>query len=99
MPPHSLMPCSLSLESCRACFAGEVGDFAERYLQNLLPRHADVEVKVHERHEMASAVTPVTGSAFAIVHQAVQETLAKDRVRVQFKASCAAESPAGRVAV
>ena len=35
-------------------FAGEAGDFAERYLQSLLPRHADVEVRVHERHEMAS---------------------------------------------
>ena len=62
--------------------AGEAGDFAERYLQSMLPKHADVEVTVHERHEMASAVTPATGSAFAIVHQAIQETLAKDRVRV-----------------
>ena len=43
-----------------------------------------MEVRVHERHEMASAVTLATGSAFAIVHQAVQETLAKDRVRIQF---------------
>ena len=48
----------------------------------MLPKHADVEVKVHERHEMASAVTPVTGSAFAIVHQAIQETLARDRVGI-----------------
>ncbi len=63
-------------------FAGEAGDFAERYLQSMLTKHADVEVKVHERHEMASAVTPVTGSAFAIVHQAIQEILAKDRVRI-----------------
>ena len=62
-------------------FTGEAGDFAERYLQGLLPKHADTEVKMHERHEMASAVTPVTGSAFAIVHQAIQETLVKDRVR------------------
>ena len=73
--------------------AGEAGDFAEHYLQSLLPKQADAEVKVHERHEMASAVTPVTGSAFAIVHQAIQETLAKDRVCLestimQSKASC-----------
>ena len=33
------------------------------------------------RHEMASAVTPVNGSAFALVHQAIQETLARGRVR------------------
>ena len=33
------------------------------------------------RHEMASAVTPVNGSAFALVHQAIQETLAHGRVR------------------
>ena len=57
----------------------------------MLPKHADVEVKMHERHEMASAVTPVASSAFAIVHQAIQETLAKDRVSILLT-----KRPAGR---
>ena len=47
----------------------------------MLPKHADVSMHQHERHEMASPVTPVNGSAFAVVHQAIQETLAGGRVR------------------
>jgi len=47
----------------------------------MLPKHANVSVHMHERHEMASPVTPVNGSAFALVHQAIQETLAHGRVR------------------
>lgn len=62
--------------------AGEKEDFAEQYLQSILLKNADVEVHMHERHEMASPVTPVNGSAFAIVHQAIQETLARGRVSV-----------------
>ena len=64
-------------------FGGEAEDFAERYLQSVLPKQADVVVRMHERHEMASAVTPVTGSAFAIINQAIQETLARDRVSIR----------------
>ena len=61
--------------------AGEREDFAERYLQAMLPKHADASMHIHARNEMASPVTPVNGSAFAVVHQAIQETLAHGRVR------------------
>ena len=54
--------------------------FAERYIQAMLPKHADVSMHMHARNEMASPVTPVNGSAFAVVHQAIQETLAGGRV-------------------
>ena len=61
--------------------AGEKADFAESYVQTMLPKHAGASVHMHVRHEMASPVTPVNGSAFAVVHQAIQETLASSRVK------------------
>ena len=65
---------------CLSGLAGEREDFAEGYVRAMLPKHADASTHMHARHEMASPVTPVSGSAFAIVHQAIQETLAGGRV-------------------
>ncbi len=64
--------------------AGEEEDFAQKYLQAFLrgdAKHGNSSLHVHERFEMASAVTPVNSSAFAMVRRAILETLAKDRVR------------------
>ncbi len=64
--------------------AGEEEGFAEKYLQGFLKgddKHGASGLKVHERFEMASTVTPVDSRAFALVRQAILETLAKDRVR------------------
>ncbi|CAL8471245.1 g10787 [Coccomyxa elongata] len=61
---------------------GEEEDFAQRYLQAFLKgdgKHGKSSLQVHERFEMASAVTPVNSTAFALVRQAILETLAKDR--------------------
>lgn len=81
--------------SSKCCLlpTGEREDFAERYLEKLLPRYADVDMHKHARHEMASAVTPVNGSAFAIVHQAIQETLAHGRVRHLLPSSTVCSGP------
>lgn len=84
---------------------GEEPDFAETYLQSFLEndaKHGRSRLRVHERHELASPVTPVNSSIFAAVRRAVLETLAKDRVREyldshmrhNLSAVCPARAPA-----
>lgn len=63
--------------------AGEEEDFAQKYLQAFLSgdgEHGCSKLQTHERCEMASAVTPVSSSAFVLLRQAILETLAKGRV-------------------
>ncbi len=83
--PHAAVSASQWVTSTHWCDdAGEEEDFAQRYLQAFLKgdgKHGKSSLHVRERFEMASAVTPVNSTAFALVRQAILETLARDRVR------------------